>query len=619
MTDEAGWVALGVVPTLDKNGMAGFGRSLDSSLGRAAKGSGSKFGHLLGKAAVAGAAGVIGAGFAAFKLGQDAVNQASDLNESLNAVNLSYNKQSRAVKKLGRDAAQSLGLSNSEFNGLAVQFSSFSKTVAGGGGKKVVKVLDDLTTRASDFASVMNLEVAESAALFQSGLAGETEPLRRYGLDLSAAAVEAHALSLGMEVASEGLTESQKIQARYSLLMKQTSQTQGDFANTSGELANSQRILSAEWKNAQAELGTALLPIMKDAVGFVLDKGIPAFEDFSEWFTAKGIPAIGDFADEVKPLAKELLPAAASAFGEIRDFGKEALPYVEGVVKAFNDMPDWAKKALIGGVAAGVVGAKLLPDKGSGGIVGGLLGGERGSSPANPVFVTSIGPSGPGNKSFLGGLAAAALAVAKKVPKAAPFNLVRDEGIAADGSNVGTQADHDAAFALLQRQQLDIFRHVKSIFGVQGQGRDKALEQTFGGKFDKKRELGARQLADATLFKDTFAVSPKGIDKAQKDFLRLIDYRNDLHRNRIEPSVQILGLPQAKRQLTELEQAGVNTAAAISAAVGDALSVLSGNSGSVSPGTTAIYNAPVTYTDEEQGRRDAKSRARRANTDGWRQ
>ena len=39
---------------------------------------------------------------------------------------------------------------------------------------------------------------SDALALFQSGLAGETEPLRKFGIDLSAAAVEAHAIATGI-------------------------------------------------------------------------------------------------------------------------------------------------------------------------------------------------------------------------------------------------------------------------------------------------------------------------------------------------------------------------------------------------------------------------------------
>ena len=202
-------------------------------------------------------ASMVGGGMVA--LGKMVAGSASDLNESANAVRVTFGTQAAAVEALSKKAATSVGLSSSEFNGMAVQFSSFANAI-GGGGAASVGVLDQMSTRMADFASVMNLDVAEAAEKFQSGLAGETEPLRKFGIDLSAANVEAYAYANGIAAAGKPLTETQKIQARYALLMQQTAKTQGDFKNTSDQAANAQRIAGAQWENASAQLGTALLP-----------------------------------------------------------------------------------------------------------------------------------------------------------------------------------------------------------------------------------------------------------------------------------------------------------------------------------------------------------------------
>lgn len=198
-------------------------------------------------------------------IGGMAVKQASDLSESVNAVNVTFGTAAEGIRKLGEQAATSVGLSNSEFNGLAVRFSAFAQTVAGPGGD-VVSTIDGMTKRAADFASVMNLDVNEAAQIFQSGLAGETEPLRKFGIDLSAAAVEAYALANGIVDSAKEMTEADKVQARYGLLMEQTAKTQGDFANTSDGLANSQRIAAAQMKDAGAKIGTALMPPLAKVV-----------------------------------------------------------------------------------------------------------------------------------------------------------------------------------------------------------------------------------------------------------------------------------------------------------------------------------------------------------------
>lgn len=316
----------------------------------------------------------LAAGFGAVQAAnflKGAVGEASDLGESLNALQVTYGKNAAGIQKLGRAAADSLGLSNVEFNNLAVRFSGFSKTITGDSGS-VVKTLDDLTGRAADFASVMNIEVAKAAELFQSGLAGETEPLRQFGIDLSAAAVEAHAYKTGIAEAGEELSENQKVQARYSLLMRRTAKTQGDFANTSDSLANSQRRLSAQWDNVEAQLGKALLPALEDVSGWMANEGVPAFSKFIRQMR-NGKGAGGDFAD---------------ILGDIKGVAEDVAPVVKDIVSAFNDMPSWAKKGLIGG-GAGLLAANKLGILGTG--KGGGIGGLISKATPMPVFVTNPG------------------------------------------------------------------------------------------------------------------------------------------------------------------------------------------------------------------------------------
>lgn len=253
---------------------------------------------------------------------KNAITESSDLNESLNAVNVTFGKNAKGIMDLGAQAAKAVGLSKNEFNGLAVQFSAFAGTIAGKGGD-VVGTIKDLTTRGADFASVMNIDVNDAMTLFQSGLAGETEPLRKYGIDLSAAAVEHYALAKGIIHGKEKMTEAEKVQARYGLLMEQTSKTTGDFGNTSEELANKQRITAAEFKNAQAALGDNLRPVMLDFVNFantVVVPGIQGISDAMKWLGENTNISIPIFAGLAAALLVALAPAIWGAVTAVGAF-----------------------------------------------------------------------------------------------------------------------------------------------------------------------------------------------------------------------------------------------------------------------------------------------------------
>jgi hypothetical protein len=214
---------------------------------------------------------IAGTAFAGIAVGLGkSVKVASDLGESVNALNVAFGSSAGAIVKFGKTASTTLGVSAVDFNNAAVRFSAFADRIVGSG-NDASGFIQEITTRAADFASVFNIDVSEALQVFQSGLAGEAEPLKRFGINLLDSEVKAYAMANGIGEVGRQLTETEKVQARYGLLMEATSKTQGDFANTSDGLANGMRILQAQITNTQAEIGLALLPVLEDLLPVVSD------------------------------------------------------------------------------------------------------------------------------------------------------------------------------------------------------------------------------------------------------------------------------------------------------------------------------------------------------------
>lgn len=188
-------------------------------------------------------------------------NAAKDLGESVNAVNVSFGASAGKIHEWGQNNAASFGLSTRAFNQFAVPLGAVMKNVGLDMDTVSGKTIG-LTERAADMASVFNEDVSTVLEAIQAGLRGEADPLEKFGVGLSAAAVEAKALADSGKESAESLTEQEKMLARVALIMEQTSQVQGDFANTSDDAANAQRIATAEMENAQAQIGQVFLPVM---------------------------------------------------------------------------------------------------------------------------------------------------------------------------------------------------------------------------------------------------------------------------------------------------------------------------------------------------------------------
>jgi len=320
---------------------------------KAGKGFGGGFGG-----ALKGLGGIIAGGLAAAGIGsfvKDSISQASSLGESINALEVTFSDLSASsvdeLKKISDGAAVNFGLSKTEFNGLAVQFSSFATKIAGPGGD-VVDIMETLAGRGADFASVMDLDVADAMAMFQSGLAGEAEPLKKFGIDISQASIEAYALANGIGEAGRQLTESEKVQARYGAIMEQTAKTQDDFGNTSDSLANAQRILGAQFENMKAEVGGPLLnafadltaglmpvvAIMGPMLVGVMEELAPVITDLAGMIPSllEGflplIPVIGSLASIFFDLVADLLPVFVTLMETLMPVIGDLMPAIASLV-----------------------------------------------------------------------------------------------------------------------------------------------------------------------------------------------------------------------------------------------------------------------------------------------
>ena len=93
--------------------------------------------------------------------------------------------------------------------------------------------------------------------------------MKQLGINLSVANLEAFALSEGIKTAYEDMTEAEKVTLRYNYIMKQTADAQGDFSRTQDSYANQMRTLENNIDSLAANIGSALLPALTSAVGWV--------------------------------------------------------------------------------------------------------------------------------------------------------------------------------------------------------------------------------------------------------------------------------------------------------------------------------------------------------------
>ena len=207
--------------------------------------------------------------------GKTAVTAASDLAEEIDKSRVVFGNSAAAIEKFGDTAATTIGQSKTQAIAAASNFAIFGKS-AGLAGEDLVKFSTDFTVLASDLASFNNTSPEQAITAIGAALRGESEPIRQYGVLLNEATLRQAALELGIiKTTKEALTPQQKVLAAQAEIFKQTAIQQGNFADTSGGLANQNRILTAQLQTVNAEIGGQLLPYIIQLSTFINDKAVP--------------------------------------------------------------------------------------------------------------------------------------------------------------------------------------------------------------------------------------------------------------------------------------------------------------------------------------------------------
>ncbi|HQY30524.1 MAG TPA: hypothetical protein PK691_04530, partial [Thermomicrobiales bacterium] len=192
------------------------------------------------------------------------INGASDANESMSAVKTVYGDAADAIIDSSRKAANTVGLSQNQYLSAAATMGVYAQS-AGITGDAMSKFGQDMIGASADLASFYNANPTDVLQAIQSGLMGEAEPLRKYGILISEASINQYAWTHGIAQTGEQLTEQQKVAARYGYIMANLGPASGDFERTSAGLANQMRILKARVKDVAAQFGVYLLPFMLKA------------------------------------------------------------------------------------------------------------------------------------------------------------------------------------------------------------------------------------------------------------------------------------------------------------------------------------------------------------------
>ena len=211
---------------------------------------------------------VASAGVIAF--GKQALDAASALQQSTGAVESVFKSQADAIKGLAADAAGAVGLSANQYQEFASVMGSQLKNL-GVEQSNLVPTTDKLITMGADLASMYGGTTADAVEALSAVFRGETDPIEKYGISIKQSDVNARLAADGLDGLEGEARKQAETQARLAILTEQSADAQGNFAREVDTAAGSAQIAAAEWENAKAALGEALLPIATRAAEVMAD------------------------------------------------------------------------------------------------------------------------------------------------------------------------------------------------------------------------------------------------------------------------------------------------------------------------------------------------------------
>lgn len=271
--------------------------------------------------------------------GRQSIETASDLAEVQNVVDTAFGESKQKMEDFADTAVKTYGISKLT----AKQTGSNFMAMAAGMGLANDSASDmamALTGLSADMASFYNVGQDVASTALKSIFTGETETLKQFGIVMTDANLQAYALSKGITKSTADMSQAEKVQLRYNYVMSQTALAQGDFAKTSDSWANQTRILSEQWKEFGATIGTVLMNVLLPAVKAInslLSQFIALAQGAARALSEAFGFELSNSADEAQSIVKSTSQAADN-YSDIADNAQQAQEAQEGSLASFDQM-----------------------------------------------------------------------------------------------------------------------------------------------------------------------------------------------------------------------------------------------------------------------------------------
>lgn len=197
---------------------------------------------------------VLAAGGVAFKM-------AADYEQALGKMEVVFEQNSRDIESWASNALADFGLARSSAVGMASDFGALFK----GMGFTIAQTSEwskTLTERVMDLSNFYDTSTQETVNALNAIVTGQTEPLRKFGINMTQAALQEYAYSQNIRKKIDAMTEAEKVQLRYNFVMDKTSIAVGTTAREADSASAQMKKMVEIGKELGVSFGDILLPVL---------------------------------------------------------------------------------------------------------------------------------------------------------------------------------------------------------------------------------------------------------------------------------------------------------------------------------------------------------------------
>lgn len=262
--------------------------------------------------------GILGSSLSLGNVLGEAITKSNEYIESLNLFKVAAGDM-QAEMQANTDVLEHYGgLAPSTLMTAAGTFKLLA-TEMGVASNKAATMSNSLTNAAVDLSSLFNKDFQTVMEDLESGMQGMTRAVRKYGIDISEAALAETAASYGIQKSVENMSQAEKMQLRYATIIRQTTLAQTDFARTIQTPANMLKILKEQVLEVGRTIGNVFQPVLQTILPVLIKFTLAIKTVISALATLVGYKA----PDTAAPDADAYKDAAAGA-GAVADNTAEA-------------------------------------------------------------------------------------------------------------------------------------------------------------------------------------------------------------------------------------------------------------------------------------------------------